>query len=192
MPIVIDWDDTLLPSTHLSSAGYTLAVDSPRCPVIDKSLEELEHSIIQWLSLLTSNSTVIIITNAERNWVERSCQKFLPNVWPFIEKCKVISARSQYELSFPGNPMAWKLRAFIDHVIPNEQIVSYGDSQSERQALRKMGQMNRGINVKSIKFVELPSIEALHRQIKMVTNCNDYIFNYQGELDLMLTISVIT
>lgn len=32
--------------------------------------------------------TVVLITNAERGWIELSCQKFLPTLFPALESVK--------------------------------------------------------------------------------------------------------
>ncbi len=45
---------------------------------------------------------------------------------------------------------------------------------------------------KSIKFVERPSMEQLWRQLELVTNCFKDICNHDGDLDLMLTISLFS
>ena len=45
---------------------------------------------------------------------------------------------------------------------------------------------------KSIKFVERPSMEQLWRQLELVTNCFKDICSHDGDLDLMLTISLFS
>lgn len=45
--------------------------------------------------------------------------------------------------------------------------------------------------VKSIKFVERPTVEQLKRQVDLVTNCFEEITRHNGSLDLMLTIQLL-
>ena len=108
-----------------------------------EKMEELQDSVINVLemSLATPNSTTCIITNGEAGWVQLSCQKFMPRVLPYIEKISVCSARSTYESQYPNSPNQWKIRAFKEHVKvyggPNcRTVISFGDSQSEREAVQ--------------------------------------------------------
>jgi hypothetical protein len=192
MPVVIDWDDTVLPSTHLSSVGYKLGVDIQRSPHIDETLKNLENVAVEWLSLLTSKYTVIIITNAQAGWVQQSAQKFIPAILPMLAKCKIVSARTDYEQSYPNKPVMWKTRAFVEHVRPTEQLISFGDSVAEREAAKLIGRMFKDIHVKSIKFAERPTIEQLQRQIQLVVKSHDFIIDHGGSLDLMLTITLVS
>jgi len=57
-----------------------------------------------------AHGNVIIITNAETGWVELSCKKFMPRVLPFLEKLRVLSARSAFEALYPESPSDWKVR----------------------------------------------------------------------------------
>ena len=45
----------------------------------------------------------VIVTNAERGWVELSCRKYFPWLLPTIDGLKILSARSSYEQ--PGIPL---------------------------------------------------------------------------------------
>ena len=69
-------------------------------------------------------------------------------------------------------------------------IISFGDSQVEREAVRLVTRGLPNTRTKSVKFAEKPSMEQLRRQIELVTNCFSYIFKYDGDLDLELTVSV--
>jgi predicted 2-oxoglutarate/Fe(II)-dependent dioxygenase YbiX len=84
--IVFDWDDTLLASTFLSSKGYRLDTDRALLLDIEKSLQELETSIITVLNTALQHGEVHIITNAETGWVELSAAKFIPSV-AIIKSC---------------------------------------------------------------------------------------------------------
>lgn len=80
-----------------------------------------------------------IITNAAEGWVEFSAQKFLPKVYPLLEKITIISARTKYESFFPQDVSQWKLHAFLEtQVIINQasitNIVALGDSMMEIDA----------------------------------------------------------
>jgi len=74
---------------------------------------------------------------------------------------------------------------------PVRSIISFGDSVHERDAVWIVTKNVPNAFTKSIKFVERPSAEQLCKEIDLVCNCMDYVCNYVGELDLMLTISLL-
>jgi hypothetical protein len=98
----------------------------------------------------------------------------------------------------------------------DRNIMSFGDSHVEREAVQAvtkytfcltlsfkfsgflpisltiLGRDHPETLTKSIKFVERPSMEQLWRQLELVTNCFKDICNHDGDLDLMLTISLFS
>jgi hypothetical protein len=196
--IVFDWDDTLLCSSFLSSKGLRLDTDRSKHPELDSPLKELETSAVAVLTLALTYGAVHIITNAETGWVQLSAQKFMPGVLPLLAKVSVISARSTYEAMFPDSPLKWKYYAFQERLSPTfnsdskkeKNIISFGDSHVEREAVRAVTRGYPHTKCKSVKFAERPSLEQLRRQIELVTNCFQYIHNHEGDLDLQLTVTV--
>jgi hypothetical protein len=195
--IVFDWDDTLLASSFLSGKGYRLDNDMERTPEIDAHLKELEQSVISVVTLALTYGNVVIITNAETGWVQLSAQKFIPGVVPLLSKLKVFSARSTFESRHPDSPLKWKFYAFqetLQSVYSSDSklgknIISFGDSHVEREAVRAVTRGMPNTRTKSVKFAERPSMEQLRRQIELVTNCFQYIHNHEGDLDLQLTVT---
>lgn len=66
------------------------------------------------LELAVKYGRVYIITNAQEGWVEFSCQKFMPEVLPVLDKVKIISARAKYGQQFPHDIPKWKLHTFLE------------------------------------------------------------------------------
>jgi len=195
--IIFDWDDTLLASSFLSGKGYRLDTEMEKCQEMDQQLRELEHSVITVLTMAVSYGEVHIVTNAETGWVQLSAQKFIPGVVPLLSKVKVLSARSTYESMFPESPLKWKFYAFQEKLgglfaecKTSKNIISFGDSHVEREAVRAVTRGLPNTRTKSVKFAERPSMEQLRRQIELVTNCFQYIHNHEGDLDLQLTVTV--
>lgn len=196
--IIFDWDDTLLASSCLSSHGLRLDSDVEPTSEVVEQLKLLEKSVISVLSRALEFGEVHVITNAETGWVQLSAQKFIPGVIPYLERVSVISARSTYERTFPEAPLKWKYHAFqerlkekiSDHKL-SKNIISFGDSHVEREAVRAVTRGLPNTVTKSVKFAERPSMEQLRRQIDLVTSCFQFIYNHQGDLDLMLTISLM-
>lgn len=76
---------------------------------------------------------VIIITNSDEGWVKYSAEKFVPRLLPFLEKYKIISARTRYEKFYPQSSLCWKAAAFAHEV--NELFElngAYSDNHSEK------------------------------------------------------------
>jgi len=195
--IFFDWDDTLIPSSFLSGKGFRLDTEAERLKEMESPLKELEHCVITVLRLAMSFGEVHVVTNAETGWVQLSAQKFLPGVVPLLEKVEVLSARSTYEGMFPDSPLKWKFYAFqqklanvFSETKADKNILSFGDSHVEREAVRAVTRGLPNTTTKSVKFAERPSLEQLRRQIELVTNCFQYIHHHEGDLDLQLTVTV--
>ncbi len=195
--IIFDWDDTLLASSFLSGRGFRLDTDRSRLSEVQAGLKDLESSVIAVLSLALQFGSVHVVTNAETGWVQLSAAKFIPGVVPYLSKVQVLSARSTYEHRFPESPLKWKFYAFQDRLAPTfaspqkvKNILSFGDSHVEREAVRAVTRGFPNTRTKSVKFAERPSMEQLKRQIELVTSCFHYIHNHEGDLDLQLTVTV--
>eukprot|EP00771_Trimastix_marina_P000963 gnl/Trimastix_PCT/200.p1 GENE.gnl/Trimastix_PCT/200~~gnl/Trimastix_PCT/200.p1 ORF type:complete len:248 (+),score=44.22 gnl/Trimastix_PCT/200:81-824(+) len=196
--IVFDWDDTLFPSTALRLHGLTVHDADRMPPAFRAQVQQLETKVIKLLETCVASADVYIITNAETGWVELSAEKYMPSVYSIVKNMNIVSARSTYE-PMERDPINWKVRAFMDRVTESYgnaeklNIISFGDSQNERHALLQVRHHCEQAKLttsftKSIKFVELPTIEQIRQQIEMIlVNLNNLI-SHVGNLDLMLTI----
>jgi len=216
--IMFDWDDTLLASSFLSARGYRVdCVESPAVlsdPSDAAQLRAQEQCVVALLTLALSYGTVNIVTNAETGWVELSAQKFMPAVLPLLSRVNVLSARSTFEPAYPEAPLKWKYYAFHERLrsvfgdgcmdaraaeadiagLPagdmKRNIVSFGDSHVEREAIRAVTRGVPGWRCKSVKFAERPTVEQLRRQLELVSNCFHYIATHPADLDLQLTVTL--
>ena len=192
---IFDWDDTLLCSTFLSSIGYKL--DTQMDHYMIEQLKIHEELIIGIFKQAITYGPVFIITNAETGWVELSSEKFIPSIIPMLQQIKVISARSEYEKQYPNDPFKWKCCAIdsvIGHLLSditiNKNIMSFGDSHIERNALFSVTKEKLQTLTKSLKFAEHPSIEQLKAQLNCLNNAFNSIQEHTvSHLDLQLTIS---
>lgn len=188
--IFIDWDDTILPSSHLASLGLNLHSEVPA--EIKPALQALETSALKFLKVLVSAGTVVLITNSETGWLELSAKKYLPGLVPVLEQLAVISARSTYEGIYPGEPLQWKMAAMQERITHYSHrfgtnvmdVLSIGDSNIERQALQTVN-LKTSIT-KCIKFAERPSITQLRREIELLTGSLDKVLMLKEELDLTI------
>lgn len=196
--LIFDWDDTVLPSTWVQCQGLRLDESSELTAWHREQLAEVAATAAETLRIAKQHGTVVIVTNAERGWVELSCQKFLPTLYPAIEGVKVLSARTTYESSQCSSPLDWKLRAFeaeirrlfgadtLNSSEKRKNILSLGDSVHEREALLRATAQLPNCVAKSLKFVERPDISQICKQHSLVTNCFERIVHHDGNLDLCI------
>jgi hypothetical protein len=168
---------------------------------VEAQLRELESAVHQLLTLAQSYGSVHIVTNAETGWVQLSAQKFMPGLVPLLSRVSILSARSTFEPAHPDAPLKWKFFAFQEKLASHysseyksmsgkKNVISFGDSHVEREAVRAVTRGMAATKCKSVKFAERPSTEQLRRQLELVTNCFHYIHQHDGDLDLQLTVTV--
>mmetsp|Transcript_12941 Transcript_12941/g.15462 ORF Transcript_12941/g.15462 Transcript_12941/m.15462 type:complete len:275 (+) Transcript_12941:98-922(+) len=214
--IVFDWDDTLMSSSWVDREKLIQIDSFSSLPVVlQQMFSTLEGHVAKCLNEATKLGSVIIITNAEAGWVEYSSKRFMPRLIPILNQTRIVSARSTYERFYPGAPLCWKAAAFAHEAnvafsqIDSEsdqnsstslhsdskssfvgrQIISFGDSNEERTAVKiAAGQLDA--IAKSIKFVDLPTPDQLCQQIETVTGWLQWVIGHTSELDLMMKASL--
>eukprot|EP00929_Paragymnodinium_shiwhaense_P057675 TRINITY_DN2887_c0_g1_i3.p1 TRINITY_DN2887_c0_g1~~TRINITY_DN2887_c0_g1_i3.p1 ORF type:complete len:271 (+),score=68.58 TRINITY_DN2887_c0_g1_i3:304-1116(+) len=195
--IIFDWDDTVLPSSWVQEQGLRLDGESQLTPTQQEELLDLARLATETLTTAKTLGTVVLVTNAERGWIELSSRKFLPSLLPTLEDVKLLSARTEYERPEVVSPFEWKLRAFQHEILrlfhergggqqKRKNILSFGDSAHEREALIHATANLPNCRTKSLKFVERPRIETLRKQHSLVARCVKKIVHHDGNLDLCL------
>ena len=180
--VILDWDDTLLPSTVLRIKQYTLELSQPIEADIKQLLITLDEKIQQFLNtILPSAYEIHIITNAQSNWVELSSLKFLPLTHDVLmsnrNKICITSARDLGEPFFPiPHSDMWKRIAFQlrlwDHRDRIQQIICIGDSDMEHVACKWFcaQQQAKSISAVCLKLDETPTISHMTSQIQWLTD----------------------
>jgi len=198
---IFDWDDTLLPSTWVQRQGMRLG---PAFRVNSEQREQLAMAAAaasETLRLAKLAGTVVLVTNAERGWIELSCQKFMPALLPLLEGVRTVSARTLYEGPACPAPLDWKVRAFEMEIARacgpgglrdptrRKNIHSFGDSTSEREALLRTAAGAPNCRAKVVKFVDHPDIAQLLKQHALVSRSLDRIAQHDDNLDLSIDCS---
>mmetsp|Transcript_39574 Transcript_39574/g.114208 ORF Transcript_39574/g.114208 Transcript_39574/m.114208 type:complete len:262 (+) Transcript_39574:72-857(+) len=196
--VVFDWDDTILPSTWLQREGLSLDGSSVPGPEQAAQLRALARQAARTLRCAKRLGSVVLVTNAERGWIELSCHKFVPSLAPLLESLKIISARSDYEKLGVTSPVEWKCLAFQTECNSfyrcetgdrKRNVISVGDSINERTALFSVTKDMRNCCTKSLKFMEQPDIFQLQRQHELVSRSIPQIISHDGSLDLRVQVS---
>jgi hypothetical protein len=195
---IFDWDDTILPSAWVQSQGLRLDEDSKLNDSQRQQLNEVADITMETMRIAKQHGTVVLVTNAERGWIELSCQKFMPTLSPCLESVKVLSARTTYETPTRSSPLDWKLHAFeseirrvfgeaaVNEPSRRKNILSLGDSMHEREALLRATASLPNCRSKSLKFVERPDISQICKQHSLITGCFERIVHHDGNLDLCI------
>ncbi|XP_051912764.1 uncharacterized protein LOC127595110 [Hippocampus zosterae] len=168
--IILDWDDTILATSYLSSTGFTeLTPDGA------EQFRALDAQALRLLEKVIGFGTVFIVTNAASGWVQYSSRMYLPGVHELLNArgVQVISARSEFEEAHPGDYHRWKEEAFkkVGEQFPREPItnlVCIGDSNIEIDAAHTLSKQFSEPLVKTIKFKEHPKPEELVKQQQLV------------------------
>jgi hypothetical protein len=169
--LLVDWDDTLLPTTYLTTMGIswkTLASDVPTA--VRNELRKYAYRVKATLSVLEGHGQVVIVTNAAKGWIETSCARFLPEIEDLIRSFRRISARpTEFEEDEEIDPKEWKEEAFCKLAAAHfanpigQPVFSLGDARWERDAVR-MTSTRLGVVSQSLKLIEHPSIETLEKE----------------------------
>ena len=188
--IIFDWDDTLFPTSFLTPGG--IFNEDIKLSEVDKNkLLILEQCTFTLLNEAIKKGNVYIITNAGKGWVEYSANKFYPSIKNFLSEIKIISARGEYEKMYPGNSRQWKIQAFLTllkyvdiKLVTN--IICIGDSLFEMEAGRILASKFTKAFIKTVKFKEVPKLDELIKQLKLV--CNQFNSIYSSIKNLTIRV----
>jgi hypothetical protein len=169
--VVLDYDDTLLPSSWLKSQSYGDFTETPSTDML-AYCEMVAKSVAELINEAKNHAEVIIVTNASNGWVQESCKIYMPSIHELICSLKIVSAQHIYRLLTPSTYL-WKRYAFRDHVLEafgrdfKEPVsfLSIGDSDSEHLATLSLPDVISGnIKTKILRFMAMSDPETLIRQ----------------------------
>ena len=161
--VILDWDDTLFPTTWVTSNYINLNDIEVRNRYLD-FFSELDDLLFRLLKKITEISNVIIVTNALPIWIKIS-SSVLPKTQYILKKIKIISAKKNFQ-KISNDATEWKRLAFKSEVIDKKNIISIGDASYEYKALISL--YNEKRILKSMKFLENPTHEILKEQIEIL------------------------
>lgn len=184
--IILDWDDTLFPTSWTTKNNFDFANDYNTNDII-LTFSQLDTVMSILLLKLTKNNRVIIVTNATKKWVMMS-KKIIPNSYKFIiGNIPIFSARDLYSSSTNIMPSDWKKCVFVDIMEKSnrsfENILSVGDAEYEIDALSNLHKKYK-IKGKTLRFVKNPNYKQIIEQLEMLTETIDKIMESKGLVDL--------
>lgn len=194
--IFIDWDDTLFPTTWVMNNHINLS-DKQNKVKYYSLFSELDDILYKFFIKTMNYGTIIIVTNASRNWINVSME-ILPKSSSIINNnIKIVSARDRY--SDTHTVFKWKELSFKDeadgffyHDTQIQNIVSIGDADYEHIALIKLDEWEKKLPekriLKKIKLMHQPSYYCLIDQLEVLTSCIDGIIKKKKHMDLLFKI----
>ena len=159
--IILDWDDTLFPTTWVTTHSINIKnlanINSNLNSNLNSVLSyfiQIDKELLHLLQILMKFGHVAIITNAMLNWINIS-STILPKTSKLLKSdsaIEIISARGSFQ-DKSSDPMDWKKFAFAE-IIKNKKykkvnnIISIGDAEYEYKALINLyqngGEKNNG------------------------------------------------
>ena len=190
--IILDWDDTLFPTSWMTSNRINL---------MDKNLHnkyiphftELDKILSRLLRVMLLCGKILIITNALPQWVHISCS-IMPATYEILSKhIQIISARKDHQTEYPANMYKWKNLAFKKHVLDFytdkniHNIISIGDADYEYRALVDLYNIKHQASqryLKAIKFIDNPTNDELKDQLNVICENFTNVQSVKKHLDL--------
>ena len=195
--IILDWDDTLFPTTWVTTNDIDVKKLENTSQSTVKYFAMVDKELDHLLRILLRCGHVAIVTNAMLNWINIS-SNLLPRTSQLLRNTEnnldieIISARGSYQ-HLSSNPMDWKKLAF-EEIIKDmkfkkcNNIVSIGDAEYEYKALINLhsnspnGKSYRLL--KSVRFVKYPTKDVLLDQIKVMQDAAIKVCTTKTHLDL--------
>lgn len=184
---IFDWDDTLFPTKWF--IDNKINVD--RREITDKYILqfiELDNKLSNLITRASAIGTIIIVTNATRDWVTQS-SKLLPKSTKVLARvATIVSARELYQDKFE---MAdWKMRTFnynlLNYVSMATQIITIGDSEFEHNALISLAKpYYAGKKLKTVRLSTSPTYEVIIDQLNVITMSLDSICKPIRHMDIV-------
>lgn len=189
--VLIDWDDTLFPTTWSMEISKTRNVDLGKF-----NLTLLDRTIFQLISTLLTIADVKIVTNASMEWIIKTLSYLPSSNYLISENIEIISARDKFGEKYPMR--LWKINVFNSifdsYHTKSKNIISIGDDKYEFVSLIYLyvnDEEKSKTNYKTIRFIKYPNYEQLIKQLKLLTIRAREICLTDSHLDLLFSSKIV-
>lgn len=209
--IVLDWDDTLFPLTHVYCdlhLDLRKPLQEQRIPEamkkdVAEKLSRCCQEVIRLLRLATTLGEVMIVTLSKDSWVAESCRNFFPELQECISKLGVRVLHAT-----PGEQRGGALSTFsrlkaeaiaaatgATGASAWRSLISIGDSDFEREGCRRAAEdlqkreapASQVIHAKTLKSMEKPTVDELTKQLQYISRWLPRMVALCSDLDLTLS-----
>jgi len=196
--VVLDWDDTLYPTTSLGS------LESSSVP--DQSLQENLCKVLEEALRLAPKGTYIV-TNAVEGWVEHCVKNFYPAAMPLLERVQVVSARNLFfkktaeaderKAMTPEDLCTWKAAALQSLTEDDSghglnckdegplNVVAIGDAPTDTKAAKTLvPYLPAGSWLKTVQLMPAPSLSRFAEQLRLILGAMEKVMNHPKSASL--------
>lgn len=184
--IVLDFDDTLFPSSWVERNAHILHGSSRHRTLLWKQLQAHTISVIHFLHTARLLGNVVLVTLADRAWVRTKTQTYMPAAMNLLESVQVFCARDEatrgpHKSIDSRETKCWQKQLAMMRAIPTvmgdkafHSFISIGDSTVEQMAARSVANMfyiddslsSAGAEfVKTVKLARRPNVGLLTCQL---------------------------
>ncbi len=165
MLLLLDWDDTIFPTTYLNSRGIRSPGEASKR--LRGVMATVERRAIR-LVCCGMVDRVGIVTTASEAWVRDCLRRWMPRLRTTLKSLgvRVTSADEQY---CEGDGYDRKYRAFRNLYRDEDEVVIVGDGPYEKWAAKALRSVAE--NVSFVGFVGEPTPEQIADQIEFAHRC---------------------
>ena len=190
--IILDWDDTLFPTSWLSKNNINLLdIDEQNKYIVFFS--RLDNLLYKLFLNMIKYGQIVIITNATQKWIHIS-SNIIPNTQKIIQnRVPIISAKDTYEKKYPMQTSMWKKLSFKNIISDYFKSYKYqnrgslGDADHEFYAMTDLYDefsLRKIKLLKTVRFIKDPSHDSLIDQLEVIDNSLHHIITAKKHMDL--------
>lgn len=189
--IIIDWDDTLFPTSWAVKNSIDLTKLNTYKSYSKSFFDKLDTQLYSLLKNILLCGDVLIITNAMISWVNTSLT-VLPKTKKLIKHIELISAREKYQNSVIMDN--WKKHTFLDEINKRHtqynNIISIGDAEYEYNALINLYKESniKHKYLKAIRFLKTTNNNTFIEQLVLLQQNITYICTLTRHTDIVIRI----
>ena len=188
---VFDHDDTLFPSTWLRGVQGVMSPTS-----IKSRFPDIEKPVYDLISTAKTLGDIAVVTLACEHWVESCIEDYLPGlschdlsilsalVFKIHDKTLDFTARCIYRKEQAMRETVKRFRE--EHPQQNISLVSIGDSDIERTAIKRLYDLPN-VTIHSIKLISRPSTYQLADQLAGLKTLLPLMVNQHKPLDIEIS-----
>jgi hypothetical protein len=185
--IIIDWDDTLFPTSWMVKHNINLQETYKLHIKYFNKLDEQLYSLLKDILLC---GDVVIITNATTSWIHTSLS-VLPKTKKLMEYIELVSAREKYQKYVVMDN--WKKHTFMDEINKRQtqynNIISIGDAEYEYNALVNLYKESniKHKYLKAIRFLKTTNNNKFIEQLVLLHHNITHICKLTRHTDIIIT-----
>ena len=128
--VVLDFDDTLFPTTELRRLGYATTVQEELPDHVMAEVTRIETQALRLVEKCSQFGQVVLLTNAEGRWLKLATSSYMPRLEQALERVSRTVFGRHYSASAPDDPGMWKELAFRDNLYNLRSVI--GDDPVSR------------------------------------------------------------